>query len=69
MNLALYSAESAGNKDLIKTVRRTINTELQKLVCFIILYRHNFHFCIIDYSKQNDHQIVIIILEHSNGIE
>lgn len=32
MNLALYSSESAGNKDLIRSVRRTISTELQKLL-------------------------------------
>jgi hypothetical protein len=32
MNLALYSSESAGNKDLMRSVRRTITTELQKLL-------------------------------------
>jgi hypothetical protein len=32
MNLALYSSESAGNKDLMRSVRRTVTTELQKLV-------------------------------------
>ncbi|UJR29861.1 hypothetical protein I4U23_017409 [Adineta vaga] len=32
MNLALYSAESAGNKDLMRSVRRIICTELQKLL-------------------------------------
>jgi hypothetical protein len=30
MNLALYSPESAGNKDLMRSVRRIITTELQK---------------------------------------
>ncbi|CAF4547681.1 unnamed protein product [Rotaria socialis] len=32
MKTALYSAESAGNKDLMRSVRRTITTELQKLL-------------------------------------
>ncbi|CAF1670420.1 unnamed protein product [Rotaria magnacalcarata] len=32
MNLALYSAEAAGNKDLMRSVRRTITTELQRLL-------------------------------------
>ncbi|CAF1398035.1 unnamed protein product [Adineta steineri] len=32
MNLALYSTESAGNKDLMRSVRRTISIELQKLL-------------------------------------
>lgn len=34
MNLALFSHESAGNKDLIRSVRRTVNIELQKFVLF-----------------------------------
>ena len=34
MNLALFSHESAGNKDLMRSVRRTINIELQKFVSF-----------------------------------
>jgi len=34
MNLALFSSESAGNKDLIRSVRRIITTELQKFVFF-----------------------------------
>ncbi|CAF4905972.1 unnamed protein product, partial [Rotaria sp. Silwood2] len=29
MNLALYSPESAGNRDLMRSVRRIIITELQ----------------------------------------
>ncbi|CAF0763658.1 unnamed protein product [Rotaria sordida] len=32
INLALYSAESAGNKDLMRSVRRTTTTKLQKLL-------------------------------------
>ncbi|CAF3113661.1 unnamed protein product [Rotaria sp. Silwood2] len=32
MNLALYSPESAGNRDLLRSVRRIINSELQKLL-------------------------------------
>ncbi|CAF5024522.1 unnamed protein product [Rotaria sp. Silwood1] len=30
MNLALYSRQSAGKKDLLRSVRRTITTELEK---------------------------------------
>ncbi|CAF4789288.1 unnamed protein product, partial [Rotaria sp. Silwood2] len=32
INLALYSAESAGNKDLMRSVRRTTTTKLQKFL-------------------------------------
>lgn len=35
MNLALFSNESAGNKDLIRSVRRTVNIELQKFVLIL----------------------------------
>ncbi len=44
MNLALYSTESAGNKDLIRSVRRTTTTELQKLVlCFMYFVLNVFY--------------------------
>lgn len=41
MNLALYSSESAGNKDLMGSVRRIITTELQKLVLFLFIFLYN----------------------------
>ena len=70
MNLALYSAESAGNRDLMRSVRRIICTELQKLAFFcksrLMLNRKSFSE-IVDYLRQNEHQIEIITLEHFNG--
>lgn len=68
MNLALFSSESAGNKDLIRSVRRIITTELQKFVFFLFV-QFDTIFVNLDYSKQNDHQVEIITSEHFNGIE
>jgi len=44
MNLALYSAESAGNKDLMRSVRRITTTELQKFVSsfYFILFNNSY---------------------------
>ncbi|CAF2860578.1 unnamed protein product [Rotaria sp. Silwood2] len=44
MKLALYSAESAGNKDLMRSVQRIITTDLQKLV---VPFSKNFYFNVI----------------------